>query len=190
MIWTVLQKDDPNHLGLRCNAFHAHQMALITSGCVPPRYAVKLTESGQTLSVRNPTAAASPQRAVPPTPHPTPGWPSAGMAAAAAGCRCRCRAAAAAAAAASACGVSAAFVPLTRRRPILSTAGSVLGTSGGSRRRPGHTRRRRHPGHTRRRRQWLPGGGSGCRPAGDAGVGRPAAAACGIPVLGGLSAVG
>ena len=33
--WTILQKDGPNHLGLRCNAFHEHQMALITSDCVP-----------------------------------------------------------------------------------------------------------------------------------------------------------
>ena len=33
--WTTIQNDDPNHLGLRCNAFPAHQMALITSGCVP-----------------------------------------------------------------------------------------------------------------------------------------------------------
>ena len=30
-------KDDPNHLGLRCNALPEHQMALITSGCVPLR---------------------------------------------------------------------------------------------------------------------------------------------------------
>ena len=35
--WTVLQNDGPNHLGLRCNALPAHQMALITSGCVPFR---------------------------------------------------------------------------------------------------------------------------------------------------------
>ena len=33
--WTVFQNDDPNHLGLRCNAFPEHQMALIPSGCVP-----------------------------------------------------------------------------------------------------------------------------------------------------------
>ena len=36
-IWTVLQNDGPNHLGLRCNALPAHQMARITSGCVPFR---------------------------------------------------------------------------------------------------------------------------------------------------------
>ena len=36
-IWTILQNDDPDHLGLRCNAFPAHQMARITSGCVPVR---------------------------------------------------------------------------------------------------------------------------------------------------------
>ena len=29
---TNLQNDDPNHLGLRCNALPEHQMALITSG--------------------------------------------------------------------------------------------------------------------------------------------------------------
>ena len=33
--WTVLQQDGPNHLGLRYNAMPDHQMALITSGCVP-----------------------------------------------------------------------------------------------------------------------------------------------------------
>ena len=33
--WTILQNDDPCHLGLRCNALPEHQMALITSGCVP-----------------------------------------------------------------------------------------------------------------------------------------------------------
>ena len=35
--WTIIQNDDPNHLGMRCNGFHEHQMALITSGCVPSR---------------------------------------------------------------------------------------------------------------------------------------------------------
>ena len=35
--WTILQKDGPNHLGLRYNELHEHQMALITSGCVPCR---------------------------------------------------------------------------------------------------------------------------------------------------------
>ena len=34
---TTLQIDGPNHLGLRCNAFHRHRMARITSGCVPFR---------------------------------------------------------------------------------------------------------------------------------------------------------
>ena len=38
--WTILQNDDANNLALRCNAFHEHQMALITSGCVPSRPAV------------------------------------------------------------------------------------------------------------------------------------------------------
>ena len=33
--WTVLQNDNPNHLGLRCNALPEHQMALITSDCAP-----------------------------------------------------------------------------------------------------------------------------------------------------------
>ena len=33
--WTILQKDGPNHLGLRYNVLLAHQMALITSGYVP-----------------------------------------------------------------------------------------------------------------------------------------------------------
>ena len=31
--WAALQHDGSSHLGLRCNAFHHHQMALITSGC-------------------------------------------------------------------------------------------------------------------------------------------------------------
>ena len=35
--WTVLQHDGPDHLGLRCNAFPDHQMALIASGCAPFR---------------------------------------------------------------------------------------------------------------------------------------------------------
>ena len=34
---TILLNDDPNHLGLRCNALRAHQMALITSVCAPVR---------------------------------------------------------------------------------------------------------------------------------------------------------
>ena len=33
--WTILQNDDPNHLGMRCNALPGHQMALITSVCAP-----------------------------------------------------------------------------------------------------------------------------------------------------------
>ena len=36
------KNDDPNHLGLRCNAVPEHQMALITSGCVPFTGAVSL----------------------------------------------------------------------------------------------------------------------------------------------------
>ena len=35
--WTVLQNDDPSQLGMRCNAFPEHQMARITSVCVPFR---------------------------------------------------------------------------------------------------------------------------------------------------------
>ena len=35
-------KYDPNHLGLRCSALPEHQMALITSGCVPSRHAWRL----------------------------------------------------------------------------------------------------------------------------------------------------
>ena len=34
---TILQKHGPNHLGLRYNELPEHQMALITSGCVPSR---------------------------------------------------------------------------------------------------------------------------------------------------------
>ena len=33
--WTILQNYGPNHLGLRYNALPEHQMALITSVCVP-----------------------------------------------------------------------------------------------------------------------------------------------------------
>ena len=32
---TILRHDGPNHLGLRGNALPEHQMALLTSGCVP-----------------------------------------------------------------------------------------------------------------------------------------------------------
>ena len=35
--WTILQKDGPNHHVLRHNVLPPHQMALITSGCVPFR---------------------------------------------------------------------------------------------------------------------------------------------------------
>ena len=35
--WTVRQNDGPNHLGMRCNAFPEHQVALITSDCAPFR---------------------------------------------------------------------------------------------------------------------------------------------------------
>ena len=37
-IWTILQKDDPDHLGLRYSVLPAHQMSLITSGCAPFRH--------------------------------------------------------------------------------------------------------------------------------------------------------
>ena len=33
--WTIIQRDGPNHLGLRCNLLPEHHMALITSDCVP-----------------------------------------------------------------------------------------------------------------------------------------------------------
>ena len=36
--WTTLQNDDPDHLGLRCNALPEHQMALITSDCGATRF--------------------------------------------------------------------------------------------------------------------------------------------------------
>ena len=32
--WTIFQNDGPDHLGLRWNAFPAHQMAIFTTGCV------------------------------------------------------------------------------------------------------------------------------------------------------------
>ena len=35
--WTIVQQNGPDHLGLWCNALPEHQMALITSGCVPFR---------------------------------------------------------------------------------------------------------------------------------------------------------
>ena len=35
--WTILQQDGPNHLGLWHNVLPGHQIALITSGCVPCR---------------------------------------------------------------------------------------------------------------------------------------------------------
>ena len=37
--WTVLQNDGPSHLGLWQKVLPEHQMALITSGCVPFRLA-------------------------------------------------------------------------------------------------------------------------------------------------------
>ena len=38
--WTILQQDGPNHLGLWYNVLPEHQIALITSGCVPCSRAV------------------------------------------------------------------------------------------------------------------------------------------------------
>ena len=56
--WTILQHDDPCQLGLRCNALNAHQMALITSGCVPFRCCTRSGRPSCLLSDRcgHPTA--------------------------------------------------------------------------------------------------------------------------------------
>ena len=35
--WTITRHDDPNHLGLFCDALPEHQMALITSDYAPSR---------------------------------------------------------------------------------------------------------------------------------------------------------
>ena len=35
-VWAIIQRDGPNHLGLRYNALPGHQMALIASGCAGP----------------------------------------------------------------------------------------------------------------------------------------------------------
>ena len=35
--WNIIQQDGPNHLGLWYNVLPQHQLALITSGCVPFR---------------------------------------------------------------------------------------------------------------------------------------------------------
>ena len=43
--WTILQKYDPNHLGMRCNGLPEYQMGLITSGCVPFSSACQTPES-------------------------------------------------------------------------------------------------------------------------------------------------
>ena len=53
--WTILQHDGPHHLGLRCNAFSEHQLALITSGCVTTRpllHQMALITSGSVPSSR------------------------------------------------------------------------------------------------------------------------------------------
>ena len=48
-IWTILQEDGPNHLGLRHNELPEHQKALITSGCVPCSDATQLLTDEETL---------------------------------------------------------------------------------------------------------------------------------------------
>ena len=44
--WTILQNDDPNHLGMRCTALPETQMALIISVCVPSRERVSSRPAG------------------------------------------------------------------------------------------------------------------------------------------------
>ena len=50
-IWTVLQKNGPNHLGLSYNVLPAHQMALITSSCAP--FSISSTLLGRTAGCRS-----------------------------------------------------------------------------------------------------------------------------------------
>ena len=79
--WTPLQKNGPNHLGLRYNALSEHQMALVTSGCVPcslrsgavtapptsPPMTTRTAAAAATLTgpVRPPARTTSPSAATP-----------------------------------------------------------------------------------------------------------------------------
>ena len=45
--WTILQQYGPSHLGLWYNVLPQHQMALITSGCVPGRTRSSRTSTGR-----------------------------------------------------------------------------------------------------------------------------------------------
>ena len=53
----ILQNDGPCHLGLRCNALHAHQMALITSGFVRPSDVRRDGRGRLQAGLRHPLAA-------------------------------------------------------------------------------------------------------------------------------------
>ena len=77
-IWTVLQHDGPDYLGLWYNALPEHQMALIASGCVPFRSALRgRTTVGPgatcaTIALRGRTRRTTANRtARPATPAPT-----------------------------------------------------------------------------------------------------------------------
>ena len=71
-MWTVPQNEGPTHLGLRCNAFSGHQMALITSGLRAVQAAgkneVTLMGWGNVVLAGKPAADGSLTGATPPPP--------------------------------------------------------------------------------------------------------------------------
>ena len=54
----VLQNDDPNHLGMRCNTLPERRMALIISGCVPPGNEYQVPAPNFVAVVQVPAAAS------------------------------------------------------------------------------------------------------------------------------------
>ena len=72
--WTILPKDGPDHLGLRCNAFPEQQMALlITSNCVPSRKDEGRRAPGGIRRARTLSAGGGSQDQQPP-PRPRPAF--------------------------------------------------------------------------------------------------------------------
>ena len=61
-VWSIIQRDGPNHLGLWYNVLPEHQMALITSGLCVPFSSTDSTASGMHSSrkLRLTEAGASP----------------------------------------------------------------------------------------------------------------------------------
>ena len=71
--WTILQQDGRNHLGLRYNFLPEHQIALITSGCVPCSSAIPV-RSGRPAATTPSTATCGCGRTCACTPTALGSW--------------------------------------------------------------------------------------------------------------------